>query len=132
MDWLANFQALEQWQQALAIVVAAVTVAAIVTVTKLGILQGKAGVAAPGTTSTTGATVAAMIVDSTALNRFTDTLAKTNELGDRFLERMDASAKAVGLIGERIDKLGERTDTLSDEVRRHAKEVRELTESKKG
>lgn len=132
MDWLANFQALEQWQQALAIIIASVTLAAIYGATKFGILQGKAGAAAPGATSTAGAAVAAMIVDSTALNNFAaqvaglkETLDASNVLAGKAIEKMEGGAKAAEVMSERLD-------TLSDEVRRHAKEVRELTESRKG
>lgn len=114
MDWVANFTALPVWAQALAIITFAASAAVFVVVTKLGISAGSSGkseVTAPT------ATVAAVIVDPSALNRLT---AAGEALNMTLMERNAIGREAAKVHAEDVKVMSE----FADEMARLREEIR--------
>ena len=114
MDWVASFSALPTWAQILAIIVFGISAAGFLVVTRLGIQQGKAGASGALSDKTT---VAAVIVDNTALNRFTDTLQVTNLALGEIVDVGKTIAAANARMPEALERVHDELARVREEIR---------------
>jgi hypothetical protein len=84
-----------------ALITLGITLAVIIGVRYIGLLSGEK------TGPENKAPVAAVIVDSTALNRLTDQAARLNENFDEFNERAREKIRVDGLLATELDRIRE-------------------------
>lgn len=111
---LPDLSGLPMWQQVLAVVVVGVTVGAGLLITRLGFLTGKNG---GGSANDTKATVAAVIVDSSSLDRLTGEAAglqlELAALNKTFQDIHRASSTTANVLESLMEEMGR----LREEIR---------------
>lgn len=99
-----DISSLPPWAQMTVIVAFGVSVAIILLVTRMGLLQGRQ--AAPAH-SAASAQVAAVIVDPTALNRLTDQVVALNAVLDEIVKAGREKIRVDGLMAAELDRIRE-------------------------